>query len=134
MPGETSISGKRVLVIDDDVGLTTLVKLILGRIGIETEGASSGPAGLDLLEKQDFDVLILDDMMPGMDGYEVLRRIRTDPRWEKMPAILFTARQEPEMLAAEHGFDGVVVKPCLQTDIQREVQRFLTRGRTSEKH
>lgn len=124
-----SVVGRRVLVVEDDPPLMALVGYILRRGGFRVELASNGPSCLALLEGLAFDVLILDEMMPGMDGYDVLRRIRADARHDRMPVALFSTTPWARRSAAMSGFDGCIMKPFLPGEMVDEVRRLLARGR-----
>lgn len=101
----------RILVIDDDRAVTDSLRRGLGLEGFTVDAAHSGEAGLALYRDNDPNLIILDVMMPGMNGLEVLQRIRqVDPR---LPILMLTARDAPgdEALGLEHGADDYVVKP-----------------------
>ncbi|HEX8707447.1 MAG TPA: response regulator [Pyrinomonadaceae bacterium] len=85
---------KRVLVVDDDEGLQELISFALRREGYEVHGAADAYEGLAMTEKEDFDLALLDVMMPGMDGLEMLSRLRA--RKNEMPVIVMTAVSAPE--------------------------------------
>ncbi|MBC7925559.1 MAG: response regulator, partial [Bryobacteraceae bacterium] len=78
----------RILAIDDDVELTGLLSEFLKREGFDIEIAHNGKTGLEQLSRGSFDLVVLDVMLPGLDGFEVLRRIRQTTR---IPVIMLTA-------------------------------------------
>ena len=86
--------------------MLTLFGLILGRAGFRVETALDGVPGLKLLNSQEFDLLLVDDMLPIMPGYELVRRVRADPRWDALPVLTCDAR-------AKAGVDGYFTKPFL---------------------
>jgi DNA-binding response OmpR family regulator len=101
----------RILVIDDDRAVTDALQRGLGLEGFAVDAANSGEEGLKLYRDRDPQLIILDVMMPGMDGLEVLKRIRqVDPA---LPILMLTARDAPgdEALGLEYGADDYVVKP-----------------------
>src|SRR3990172_12363993 len=86
---EASVS-ERVLIIDDDPDALTLIGLTLERRGYTVLKAGGGAEGLMLGEADPPDVILLDLMMPHMDGYEVCRRIKSDPRRQDVPIVMLT--------------------------------------------
>ena len=103
----------RVLLIDDDADLRKLIKLTLEfTAGWEVATAGDGVAGLEEARRQKPDVIVLDVMMPVMDGYEVCRRLKQDPALAAIPVVLLTARKEQdEERLRTSGAAGVVLKP-----------------------
>jgi two-component system OmpR family response regulator len=103
----------RVVLIDDDPDLRRLVKLTLEFMaGWEVITAADGAEGIEMVREVKPDVAIVDYMMPGMDGYEVSRRLRGDPQTADIPIVFLTARKElDDAHIRESGAVGVVVKP-----------------------
>ena len=89
--GSTSLSAPRVLIADDEPRLLHIVAMYLTMEGFEVSSAPDGKAALSLLASEDFDVAILDVMMPGCDGIEVCRRLRAEPKTQALPVIVFTS-------------------------------------------
>ena len=102
-----------VLVVDDDMNNRDLLSRRLKRIGYQTEMAPSGPVALELLATQTFDLIMLDVMMPGMDGFEVLRRLRETFPQTDLPVIMVTAKENSEDVvhALRLGANDYVTKP-----------------------
>ena len=102
-----------VLVVDDDEDNTVIASTILRTHGYDVRVASNGPDALAMLEQERFDLVLLDVMMPGMDGIEVLDRIKTNPRHAGLPVILVTARtQDDDVLTGyKCGADYYITKP-----------------------
>ena len=87
------LAGKRVLVVDDDVRNIFSLTAVLERHKMEIAGAESGKEALSILEKgPDVDAILMDIMMPEMDGYETMRAVRKNPRYKKLPIIALTAK------------------------------------------
>src|SRR3954451_1868220 len=86
-----------VLVVDDDEFTCDAIRRLLTRMGYSTACASSGTEALDLLEQVHPDVIVLDWMMPEMDGLEVLRKLRADPKTKDVPVLLYSAADDPAM-------------------------------------
>ena len=101
----------KILIIDDDVELVTLLVDYFTLEGFEATPAHSGTEGLQALESKEFDLIILDVMMPGISGVETLQRIRE--KW-RTPVLMLTARGDPvdRILGLELGADDYVPKPC----------------------
>ena len=102
-----------VLFIDDDSEMRNLMKVMLTRLGHAPTLAARGDEGLNLAWNSRFDLVILDLMMPDMDGFDVTRRLRADPRTKGMPILIFTARTQPadQEGAMQAGADGFLAKP-----------------------
>lgn len=103
----------RVVLIDDDPDLRKLVKLTLEfTAGWEVATAADGSEGIEAVRNARPDVAVVDIMMPGMDGYEVCRRLKQDPQTADIPVVFLTARKELDRARMEAaGAAGVVVKP-----------------------
>ncbi len=103
----------RVVVVDDDPDLRKLVKLTLEfTAGWQVTTAGDGAEGLEVIREIKPDLAVVDVMMPGMDGYEVCRRLKADPDTATIPLVFLTARKElNQEKAGEAGARGVVIKP-----------------------
>lgn len=117
----------RLLLIDDDVRLAELLKGYLGPNGFDLEHASDGPRGLALLESSVFDAVLLDGMMPGMDGLEVLKRIRGK---SGIPVVMLTARgdEADRIVGLEVGADDYVAKPFSPRELLARLRALLRRA------
>lgn len=102
---------QRILIIDDDPAVTSVLKRGLSYEGFAADVASSGSEGLTIARERPPDLVILDIMMPGIDGLEVLRRMRAVD--ESLPVLLLTAKDAPadQVLGLESGADDYVLKP-----------------------
>jgi DNA-binding response OmpR family regulator len=118
---------QRILVIDDDPAVTSLLKRGLAYEGYGVEAAASGEEGLAIARDRPPDLVILDVMMPGMDGLEVLRRLRAAEDW--LPVILLTARDAPsdQVRGLESGADDYIVKPFTFDILLARVHALLRR-------
>ncbi len=120
------LSGKRILVVDDDVDSREIAAQALAGTGAAITEASSGQQALDELNGQLFDVLICDLAMPGMDGYELLRRIRrahADGSPSLAIALTALASDADRRAVLDAGFDDHVAKPFNFPDLLRAVSR-----------
>jgi len=115
-----------VLVVDDLAPNVRLLEAVLSPKGFRVATASSGAEALDVLGKEHPDLVLLDIVMPGMDGYEVCRRIREDPGTAFLPVIMITASGEEEKIRAiESGADDFVNKPFDQAELLARVRSLV---------
>ena len=117
----------RILVIDDDPTVTSVLKRGLAYEGFAVDTAGTGSQGLAVARDHAPDLVILDIMMPGMDGYEVLRRLRSAD--EDIPVMMLTARDGPadQVQGLEGGADDYVVKPFSLAVLAARVKALLRR-------
>ncbi|HET7902833.1 MAG TPA: response regulator transcription factor [Candidatus Nanopelagicales bacterium] len=118
----------RVLVVDDDLTVAEVVLAYLRREGIEATHAGDGLLALDLARQSPPDLVVLDLMLPGIDGLEVCRRLRADH--PDLPVVMLTARGEEEdrIAGLEVGADDYVVKPFSPRELALRVQSVLRRS------
>lgn len=104
---------KKILIIDDEKDLLDAVTFRLQANGYELIGAYDGQEGLDKARKEKPDLIILDLMLPKIDGYKVCRMLKLDEKYKKIPIILFTARaqEEDKKLGRDAGADSYITKP-----------------------
>jgi len=104
---------KRILIVDDEEGIVKVVKIYLERHGYEAITAGDGQEGLERAKTEKPDLIVLDLMLPRMDGYKVCGLLKRDTRYAKTPVILFTAKtQEKDVkLGEEVGADAYITKP-----------------------
>jgi DNA-binding response OmpR family regulator len=104
---------KRILVVDDEADLMEVLSLRLRAYDYEVITASDGQEGLDKARQEKPDLIILDLMLPKIDGYKVCRMLKFDEKFKQIPIILFTARaQESDVkLGKEVGADAYLTKP-----------------------
>ena len=104
---------KRILIVDDEVQLVEMMKMRLEAAGYEIISAYDGQEGFDKAKKDKPDLIILDLMLPKMDGYKVCGLLKNDARYNKIPIIMFTARvqEEDERLGKDLGAEEYVTKP-----------------------
>ncbi len=120
---------QRILVIDDDPAVTSLLKRGLAYEGFAVDTAKSGVEGLAIARERPSDLVILDVMMPGFDGYEVLQRLRAAD--ERVPVIMLTAKDAPndQVQGLESGADDYVIKPFTFEVLLARVHALLRRRR-----
>lgn len=121
------MSKGKVLVCDDDELIVDLLQFRLEARGYEVATARDGNEALESLTNQSVDLVVLDAMMPMVDGYEVLRRIRERNDTAKLPVIMLTARkQERDILEAlSLGASDFVVKPFIPEELIARIGRFI---------
>ena len=120
---------ERILVIDDDVDTLRLVGLMLQRQGYEVIAASNGSLGLTKAFEERPNLILLDVMMPDMDGFEVTRRLRKNPATASIPILMFTAKNQldDKVTGFEVGADDYLTKPTHPTELQAHVKALLSR-------
>ena len=117
----------QVLVVEDSPGIRRLIEVCLRPIDVDLRVAEDGPTGLEAARRTHPDLLVLDIGLPEMDGWEVLRHLRSDEATAELPVLVLTAHAEEESRrrATEGGADGFVTKPFQPDDFRREVDRLL---------
>ncbi len=122
--------GSEVLVVDDIPANQVVLGCILENLEMRMTPAGSGAEALDLLQRHRFDLVLMDIQMPGMNGYEVTRRIREEPLWAQLPVIAITANALPEDLRQCYaaGMEDCLVKPFDLGEIHRVLLRWLPDG------
>lgn len=112
---------EKILIVEDDEKISRMIELELGHEGYETEKAFGGVEGLQLAENGNFDLVLLDIMLPGMSGIEVLRRLRKS---NDVPVILLTARDETvdKVLGLDSGADDYVTKPFVIEELLARIR------------
>ena len=123
-----------VLVIDDEPDLLELVEFNLKKDGYETIVARNGQAGLDIAQKHLPDLIVLDIMMPGLDGLEVCRQLRSDQRTRQIPMIMLTAKsgEADRIVGLELGADDYVTKPFSPRELVARVRALLRRATSTQ--
>ncbi|MER6401719.1 response regulator transcription factor [Kitasatospora sp. NPDC001603] len=123
----------RVLVIDDDLTVAEVVAGYLTRAGHRVDRASDGNQGLDLARRHRPDLLVLDLMLPGIDGLELLRRLRATEAGADLPVVMLTAKgdEADRILGLELGADDYVTKPFSPRELVLRVQSVLRRSRAA---
>jgi phosphate regulon transcriptional regulator PhoB len=120
---------KTVLTIDDEKDLIELVRYNLEKEGFRVRGALDGETGLAMALQEKPDVVLVDLMLPGMDGLEVCRRLRADSRTAAIPLIMLTAKsgESDRVVGLELGADDYVTKPFSPRELTARVRALLRR-------
>lgn len=124
-------TGQRVIYIEDDQEMIDLVALILGRRGYQIQGAQSGKKGLELIFSDPPNVILLDLMMPGMDGWEVYQQLKAVENTQNIPVIIITAKaQAIDRVLGLHiaKVDDYIAKPFKPQELVDSVERVLSRA------
>ena len=119
---------KRILAVDDDTTALNALRQILSTKGYEVVTATDAEEGMDLLGTEEFDLAILDVGLPGISGFEMCRRIRSEPRTQDLPVIFLTAKGLLMDMAEgeDAGSDLYLIKPVLATKLINMVGMFLS--------
>ncbi|MHB0937463.1 MAG: response regulator [Armatimonadota bacterium] len=114
---------KRILVIDDEADIRDLIAQVLKSAGYEVLHATNGQQGLEMMETAPVDLVILDIIMQGMDGWDVCEHIKTDARFRHIPVLLVTVRTliTEQEERRNRIADAVLLKPFSLKDLQQQV-------------
>jgi pilus assembly protein CpaE len=126
---------EKILIVDDDIDSLKLIGLMLQRHGYEIMAASAGGQALTKAASEHPDLIILDIMMPDMDGYEVCRRLRANADTRGIPIIMFTAKTlvDDKVAGFEAGADDYLTKPTHPAELASRVKAILARSATQRK-
>ncbi|MEW6001928.1 MAG: response regulator transcription factor [Nitrospirota bacterium] len=121
---------KHILVVDDEADLVELVSYNLRKEGFNVDSAPDGEAALSKIKKDKYDLVILDLMLPGIQGIELCRILRNDPKTEVLPIIMLTAKGEEvdRILGLEIGADDYVTKPFSTRELVARIKAVLRRS------
>ncbi|HEX7541288.1 MAG TPA: response regulator [Anaerolineales bacterium] len=126
----TEKSTKTILCIEDDQEMIDLIRLILRRRGFEILGANSGKEGLEIIRKDHPDLVLLDLMMPEMDGWEVYQQMKADEATKNIPVIVVTAKaQSIDKVLGLHiaKVDDYIAKPFSPQELSTSIDNVLAR-------
>jgi len=120
---------KKVVCVEDESEIIDLIRLILGRKGFDLTGATGGLEGLETIRRVKPDLVLLDLMMPDMDGWEVYQQMKADPELKNIPVIVVTAKaQSIDKILGLHiaKVDDYVTKPFGPQELLQSVKRVLS--------
>jgi len=134
------MSGENILVVDDEVRINAFIRELLSNFGYRAEAAISGEEALAILGGQTpqagqaFDLVLLDIMLPGIDGYEVCRCIKADPALADIPVIMLTAmgKVADRAYGLEMGADDYIAKPFDIPDLLKRIEAVLSKRRAGQ--
>ena len=120
---------KKIVLAEDEPQIARLVEFKLKKEGYEVTWKTNGEEALEAIRKEKPDLILLDIMMPVMDGYEVLRRIREDENLKSIPVVMLTARaQERDVVKGiDMGADDYIAKPFHPAELLARVKRILSK-------
>ena len=125
---------KCILCVEDEPEMIDLMRLILGRRGFEVKGANGGVEGLKMIRQELPDLVLLDLMMPDMDGWEVYQQMKADERTKNIPVIVVTAKaQSIDKVLGLHiaKVDDYIAKPFSPQDLMNSVEKVLGKSKAS---
>ena len=120
----------KILIVDDFSTMRRIIKNLLRDLGFtNTAEADDGQTALPMLQQGSFDFLITDWNMPGMEGIELLKRVRADEDLKSMPVLLVTAEAKKEQIveAAQAGVNGYIVKPFTAGTLKEKIEKIFER-------
>lgn len=119
---------KTVLIVDDDPGILLSLDFLMNKAGYTVLIARDGAEALQLVAEHQPDAVLLDIMMPGVDGYEVCRQIKNNPVWSHAKVIMLSAKSRESDIQKAHelGADQYITKPFSTKDLLAEVNKQLT--------
>jgi DNA-binding response OmpR family regulator len=118
-----------LLVIDDDAVTRQLLEKVLSVNGFDVYIAEDGPSGLELAEEHDLDIILLDWMMPGMDGIEVLKRLKGNQKTEHVPIFMLTGKDSRQDIdhALSLGIEDYIAKPFNPSEIDDLIREKMSK-------
>jgi len=121
---------QKILIIDDDIDTLKLVGIMLERKGFKILASTTGEKGLRLAKSELPDLILLDIMIPDIDGYEIARQLRSTPETEAIPIIMFTAKSQVDdkVEGLEAGADAYITKPARPRELFAQVRSILKRA------
>ena len=121
---------KKILVIEDDPASMRLTQYLLEHKGYEVLTAQNGLEGLKMAQGEEPDLIIMDVMLPGVDGLDICYHLRAEPKTAKLPIIMLSAkaREVDKDAGLKVGVDDYITKPATPTEILNKVEALLTRG------
>ncbi|MBN2044820.1 MAG: response regulator [Anaerolineales bacterium] len=121
---------ENILIIDDDPSTTRLLEVLLSREGYNIQSENLGENAIQTSKSFAPNLIILDLMMPGVDGMTICRDMKGDPELEDIPIIMFTAVNQPEVKAeaTEAGINEYITKPIHPNDLKDRIRRWLESG------
>lgn len=126
---------KRIIYFEDDKDMVELVRIILGREGYQVEGIAEGQAGIKAVQQNSPDVILLDLMLPDMDGWEIFRQLKHDESTADIPVIVITAKAQSidKVLGLEIAkVDDYISKPFRPNELVDRVEEVLARKKKRE--
>ena len=132
---ETSPCDNRVLLVDDEEAILKLLRFPLEKEGYQVVTARDGDEALETFTREDFDLVILDIMLPGIDGLEVCKLLKSENKTSSIPIIMLTAKSQEsdKIVGLELGADDYVTKPFSPRELIARIKAVLRRAKEKEK-
>ena len=126
-PADTDYVTDSILIVEDSASVRRLIEVCLRELSVNIVGAADGVAGLQAARETLPVAIVLDIGLPGMDGWEVLRRLRADEATRETKVLILTAHAQPEVAvqAQEGGADDFMTKPFRPTDLRDRVAKMI---------
>src|SRR5512140_1181287 len=123
------MENRRILIVEDEESLLKLESILLSSRGYHVTGVKDGLAALQALAENSFDLVLLDIMMPGIDGFEVCRRIRENPQTSELPVVMLTAKKSAvdQAKGGEVGANAYITKPFKSLKIMDTIEGLLAK-------
>ena len=120
------MSRARILIVEDEPNIAESLSFILRRAGFDVDTVTDGAEALDRVRRQSFSALLLDVMLPGMNGFDVLRAIRADNALAALPVVVLTAKGQANdrRMAEAIGASAFITKPFSNADVVERVSRL----------
>lgn len=125
----------KILIVDDFSTMRRIIKNLLRDLGFtNTAEADDGTTALPMLQSGNFELLVTDWNMPGMQGIDLLRAVRADPKLAHLPVLMVTAEQKKEQIieAAKAGVNGYIVKPFTAQTLKEKLEKIFERIEASQ--
>jgi len=125
---EAAVSKKKILVVEDEQALLTLQSMLLSIEGYTVEGVMDGQTALDVVETMKPDLILLDIMLPEVDGFQVCRQLKSNEATRHIPIIILTAKKSKEDLSMgeQVGADMYITKPYKTSMVIKAIQKLLS--------
>lgn len=119
----------RILIVDDDMNNREILRLRLQHAGFEVQEATNGEEGVNAAQASPPDMIVLDVMMPKLDGWQVCRMLKSDLRTKRVPVVMLTARSQQieELRGWESGADDYMTKPCDYKELIDKIHSFIAK-------
>ena len=123
-----------IVAVDDDHEILTLIAMLLRRIGAQSKTFYDGREALNYLAKETPDLIILDLMLPDIDGFEILKRVRSETRFDHVPVLILSAKADSRDIrrGLDNGADSYVTKPYIANTLIDRVRLLLQEGRQAK--
>ena len=118
--------GKHVLLVEDEVNIIEAIRFLLTRDGWNVEAHADGGTAMNRIREREPDLIILDVMLPGKNGLDILRELRSEQRFEKLPVLMLTARgqEQDRELASKAGANLFMTKPFSNEEVLNAVREL----------